>query len=192
MALATRSDRRKIQAYEDVPLSDGDLRKVLGGVRIVMYPDIHKMGSLDEVMGPNGAAIILFESRPSYGHWCAVFRGAGGDHGLVEFFNPYGGYPDDTLKLIDKEFAAETAQDAPYLSKLMMRSPYRLSYNQYAFQKYGSGVKTCGRHCASRLLLRALSLDDYKDWIAGQAARTGTDPDAVVSGITSQIAPRRV
>lgn len=191
MARATRSDRQKIAEYQKVALSDGQLKRVLGGkVNIVLYPDLHKMRSLDEVMGPHGAAIILFEARPSYGHWCAVFRGPGGDDGMVEFFNPYGGYPDDSLKHIGAAFAAETDQDFPYLSHLMMRSPYRLSYNQYAFQRHNPDVKTCGRHCAARILLRDLPLDSYKDWIVSQAKRTGTDADAVVSGVTREIGPR--
>lgn len=189
--MATPAERREIAEYEKVALSDTDLKKVLGnGVKIVMYPDLHRMRTLDEVMGPNGAAIILFEAKPGYGHWCTVFRGPGGDDGLVEFFNPYGGYPDDSLKFIGKGFAAKTNQDYPYLSRLMMESPYRLSYNQYAFQRHANDVKTCGRHCAARLLLRGLNLDEYRDWIVQQARKTRTNADAVVSGVTSKIGPR--
>lgn len=190
----SRRERQKIKAYEDVALSDSQLLDLLRDrVSIVMYPDLHRARSLDEVMGPYGAAIILFESQPNYGHWCLIFRGAGGDNDLVEFFNPYGGYPDDGLHHINREaprFARETNQDKPYLSLLMMESPYRLSYNQYAFQRHGEGVRTCGRHCAARLMLRDLSLRNYKNWIVSQARKTGTDADAVVTAITSEIGPR--
>jgi hypothetical protein len=185
------AERRKIAEYEKVALSDADLVKVLGDdVKIVMYPDLHRMRTLDEVMGPGGAAIILFEAKPEYGHWCTVFRAPGGDNGLVEFFNPYGGYPDDSLRYINKSFAERTNQDEPYLSRLMMESPYRLSYSPYAFQSHGNNVKTCGRHCAARLMLKDLPLDDYKDWITAQARKTRTDADAVVSAVTSMIGPR--
>lgn len=187
---ATPQERKELAKYENVALSDGQLKQILRGkVNIVMYPDIHKMKSLDEVLGPHGAAIILFESKPGYGHWCSLFRGPGRDNGMVEFFNPYGGYPDDSLKLIGRGFAAKTNQDVPYLSRLMIQSPYRLSYNQYPFQRQAGGIRTCGRHCASRLLLRDLTLDQYHDWIVEQARKTGTDADAVVSAITDQVAP---
>jgi hypothetical protein len=183
-------ERRKIAAYEGVALSDTQLRRLLRGrVNIVLYPDIHKMGTLDQVMGPYGAAIILFESEPNYGHWCLLFRAPGGDGGLVEFFDPYGGWPDDGLAHIGTRFARETNQNAPYLSRLMIESPYRLSYNQYAFQKHRRGVRTCGRHCAARLILRDLALDEYKQWIDSQKRKTGKDADAIVSAITSTIAP---
>jgi hypothetical protein len=189
---ASRADRQKTAEYEKVALSDDQLKRVLAGrFRLVMYPDLHKERSLDEVMGPHGAAIILFESRPGYGHWCTIFRAPGGDQSLVEFFNPYGGYPDDSLEHIAAGFAEKTNQDAPYLSLLMMKSPYRLSYNQYPFQRHGSDIKTCGRHCAARLLLRDLTLDEYKDWITSMAKKTGTDADAVVTGVTSEIGPPR-
>jgi hypothetical protein len=191
----TRHERKKIAAYEDVALSDSQLLDLLHDqVSIVLYPDLHRMRSLDEILGPYGAAIILFESQPNYGHWCLIFRGAGGDENLVEFFNPYGGYPDDCLRHIchnTPEFAQRTNQDKPYLSLLMLASPYRLSYNQYAFQRHGEGVRTCGRHCAARLLLRDLSLNTYKNWIVSQARKTGTDADAVVAAVTSEIRPPR-
>lgn len=186
----SQNERKKIIGYEGVALSDTQLRDLLRDrVNIVLYQDLHKMRTLDEVMGPHGAAIILFATKPDYGHWCLLFRGAGRDQGLVEFFDPYGGYPDDCLQYIGGQFAHKTRQDEPYLSRLMIESPYRLSYNQYPFQKHGRGIRTCGRHCAARLILRDLGLDDYMQWIRNQAENTGTDADAVVAAVTSEISP---
>jgi len=186
-----RAEKAKIKDYENVALSDRDLLRVLDGkANIVLYPDIANMGSLDDVLGPHGAAIILFCSRPSYGHWCALIRGVGGDYGRVEFFNPYGGFPDDSLELLDRAWAVRSGQDKPLLSLLMIESPYELSYNQYPFQEHSKNVKTCGRHCASRVLLRDLPLDAYASTLYQAAKETGTTPDAVVSAFTSEIAPK--
>lgn len=188
---ASRSDKRKIEDYKKVALSDKDLLRLLDGrARIVLYPELRKMESLDEVLGPYGAAIILFCSRPSYGHWCWLLRGVGDDYGLVEFGNPYGGYPDDSLELLEREWAAESGQDEPILSLLMMESPYRLSYNQYQFQAHSKDVKTCGRHCATRIIFREMPLDDYAAMLFESAEETHTDPDAIVTAVTSEIAPK--
>jgi hypothetical protein len=194
----SRLERRKIDEYKAVALSDKDLLRLLDHrARIVLYPELRGMGSLDEVLGPYGAAIILFLSQPNYGHWCWLIRGVGGDPGLVEFGNPYGqdsdgvgGYPDDSLDLLERRWAASSGQDVPWLSLLMMRSPYHLSYNQYDFQSRAKNIKTCGRHCAARILYRNLELDEYADMLDEAADETETDPDAIVTAITSEIAPK--
>ncbi len=86
-------DNKILKAYEDIALSNTDITNLLNGkVNIVLYPDLYRYRSIDEVMGPFQACILLFEAKPSYGHWCAIFKT---DLNTVEFFNPYGGYPDD-------------------------------------------------------------------------------------------------
>lgn len=188
MSRLSAADRRELAEYEKIALSDGDLLRLLDGqANIVLYPELKDMASLDEAMGPYGAAIILYMSQPSYGHWCAVFRQ---EYDLVEFFDPYSSKPDDNLDKLDEAWAAESDQDMPYLSRLMLMSPYRLSFNQYPFQAHKKDVRTCGRHCAARLLLRDLPLDVYAHAIDAAAERSGTTPDAVVVALTSEIAPK--
>lgn len=149
-----------INKYVDIALSDKEvLDLVHNRAELILYPDIYKYSSIDDMLGPHRAAIILFEAQPNYGHWVALFN----DGINLEFFNSYGGYPDDTLKFIDKKFRVISNQDKPYLSYLMMNSPYILHYNQYPFQKHNKDVKTCGRHAALRLVFRDLTIDEYKD-----------------------------
>jgi hypothetical protein len=38
-----------------------------------------------------------------------------------------------------------------------------VSYNQYRFQKLKDHVKSCGRWCALRIILRHLTLEQFKD-----------------------------
>ena len=51
------------------------------------------------------------------------------------------------------------AQSHTYLSYLMYKSPYKLSFNQHRFQ--GANTQTCGFHCANRILL----LNEHKKWM---------------------------
>lgn len=159
------------------PLSDKEvLRLVNGKANLILYPQLHKYKSIDEILGPYDATFILFESEPRFGHWCCLFK-EGND---VEFFNPYGGYPDDSLKYIDKNFRKISNQLIPYLSYLMLDSPYELFYNEHKFQKMEEGVNTCGRWCAVRLLCRDISLDDFAKYFRGK------DGDYIVTEITSK------
>lgn len=170
-----------IKRYENIALSDKEVLDIVKNrANIVLYPNIYKYDSIDELLGENNAAIILFESEPNFGHWVLVFR----ENDNLEFFNSYGGYPDDSLKHIDKQFRKKTHQDKPYLSYLFMKSPYNLHFNNYKFQKHKSNIKTCGRHAAIRLLFKNLNIDEYKNMLDGFIKYIGGDYDKIVTLLT--------
>lgn len=172
----------ELRVYEDIALSDGQLLNLIDGkAKLVLYPDLVKYDNIDEVLGNHGACILLFEARPNYGHWTCIHRT--GDN--VEFFNPYGGYPDDSLQYIPMHFRKISNQYEPYLSKLMYDSPYQLSYNEHKFQKHGKDIKTCGRHCALRLIYRNLSLPEYTEMIKMLKSNTRLPTDELVTYLTA-------
>lgn len=171
-----------LKTYEDIALSDSQLLNLIDGkANLVLYPDLVKCNSLDEVLGDNEACILLFEAKPNYGHWTCLHRQ--GD--LVEFFNPYGGYPDDSLEYIPLHFREVSNQLEPYLSMLMYNSPYKLSYNEHKFQHRGKDIKTCGRHCAMRLIYRDLNLPEYTQLLKDLTDKTGLNTDELVAFLTA-------
>lgn len=178
-----------LKELKKVSLSNKDVMALIGNkANLVLYPDVSNYGSLDDLMGPYGASIILYESKPSYGHWVTVFKL---NDTNVEYFNSYGdsldsGFPDATLKHIPKDFREVSNQNHTYLADLMMKSPYQLSYNQFPFQKKGSDIRTCGRHVACRLLFRHLSLDEYYKMIKRYCNQFKMDPDDVVTVMTTK------
>lgn len=148
-----------IKQYEDIALSDKQVLKLIDNkANLILYTDLHKYNNIDQILNPYGACIVLFEAKPRYGHWCCIFKV---NDNLLEFFNPYGGYPDDSLEYIPLDFRLNTNQYYPYLSILMYNSKYELSYNEYKFQKHGTDIKTCGRWCAIRLIFRKFTLDEF-------------------------------
>lgn len=174
-----------IKIYEDIALSDSEVLKLLDGrCNIILYPDLYKYNSLDEILEPYGSCILLFafQIKPSiYGHWCAINKISDNE---VEFFNSYGGWPDDTLKHILGGIRKKSNQDKPYLSMLMLESPYQLSYNEYRFQKHGKNIKTCGRHCAIRSIFKDLSLEEYKKLLETLGKKLNMDMDELVTFLT--------
>ena|ERR1700722_16069459 len=168
-----------LKYYEDIALFNTDIMNKLNGMtNIVYYPDLHKYKSLDEVFGGQNNAVILYESKPQYGHWTAILKP---NRDEVEFFNSYGTMPDEPLGHISKNFRRQTDQDFPYLSQLLIDSPYSLSYNEYKLQKKADDVSTCGRHVINRIRNRHLPLKKYIDLLKKQAIEYGTDFDGVVT-----------
>ena len=178
-----------LSKYEDIALSDREVLKLIHGrANLILYPNLHKYKTIDEILAPYGACIILYEAVPRYGHWCCIFKVT---NNQLEFFNPYGGliegYPDESLEHIPKEFRKKSHQDVPYLSILMYNSPYELSYNEYAFQKHGKNIKTCGRWCAIRLVFRNYSLEEFYLLIQELKNILQMNSDQVVTVLTMYI-----
>ena len=166
-----------VKQFEKIPLSDKDVYNFFKNeVNILTYPELNKCQSIDEVLGPYGACVILYETRPHYGHWTLIFKTKDNE---LEFFNSYGGYPDLALSNIPIKFRMETNQYIPYLSQLIIKSPYQLNYNEFRFQK--EGVSTCGKHCCIRLHFRYLDIYQYHTMMNIIKKNTGYDYDAIVT-----------
>ncbi len=146
-------------------LSSNDIKKLLNlKVKILLYPDIVDYHNIDDLLKPYDCVVILYMHNKIkngyYGHWCCIFKI---DNENIEFFDPYGIFPDDQLDFsISTYFRIENGLQYPLLTYLLFYtgSKYKLSYNEYKFQ--GNDVATCGRHCAVRLLNKHLSLKEYK------------------------------
>lgn len=57
-----------IQTLESKPLSDVDISESTG-VKVICYSDLQNYRTLDQVLGPEGACVILFRVSPQFGHW---------------------------------------------------------------------------------------------------------------------------
>src|SRR5208337_542334 len=140
----------KIKQLIEKSLSNEEILQIINNkANLISYPDVHKYRDLDELLGKYGACVILYEWKNLYGHWTCIFKL---DDETVEFFDPYSLFPDKELKFINKEYRIKTHQNFPYLTSLMLKSPYVLTYNDFPFQQYKEKVNTCGRWVAIRLL----------------------------------------
>lgn len=171
-----------LKDHENIALSNFDILKLLDNkAKIVLYPNIHNFRTLDELLEPYGCCVILYEQIPKYGHWCALMKT---NQNTVEYFNPYLGPPDNSLDYIPFSFKLITNQFLPYLSILMYESPYKLSYNEFAFQRHSPQIRTCGRHCVVRLLCKHLDIYQYKKLLDKLCMLFKTDYDGVVTLLT--------
>lgn len=169
--------------YKAISLSNKEIEKLLDGkCKIVTYPELARIESIDEVLEPFGCFILLYLTKANYGHWCAVIK----HNDKIEFFDPYGGksMPDEELKQIPEHFRQRSNQDYPHLSALLYDSGYPIEYNNFKFQKHLNGTNTCGRHCAVRCSTKNLSLNDYHQYINDLCKEFNLDPDSLVTLLT--------
>lgn len=150
-----------------IPLSETQvLDLVQGKANVIRNIDLNKYHSIDEMLEPYGACFLLYESRLHYGHWCCLIR----YNNLLEFFDPYGGFPDSQLNYINPDFLRESGQDNQWLTRLLVDDScqYDLSYNDHPFQHMKEGVATCGKWSALRMTLKELPLAEFKKLFLGK------------------------
>jgi len=142
-------------------LDENEIMKLVDNKsKIVLYSDLHKYRNLHELLSPHGAAFILYQQKPEYGHWTVLFRQS---TNVIEFFDPYGVFPDDELKWTEPHMRDQLNMNYPYLTALLYNAPrnYTLTYNEHKFQSSRAGINTCGRWCATRLSLRDITLNEF-------------------------------
>jgi hypothetical protein len=162
-------------------LSNFDINKMIPTLKIISYPDLLKYKTIDQALDEKGRLMILYLTQDEYtGHWiCLLKRG-----NKIEFFDPYGNLkPDDQSDWVSKKKLAEFDQDTHYLTKLLKESGYKIVYNKFPFQSESRDISTCGRHCATRLYFKHLSLPEYTQMILD----SGINPDDFVTNFTYKL-----
>lgn len=152
------------------------LDAVNGKTKIIVYNQLFSMGSLQNLFYPHNCFVLLYETRPNYGHWVCVIKH---NKNLIEFFDAYGYFIDDQINFIkDKNF-----KPFPILSELLYNSGCKIIYNNIRLQKLKKDIASCGRHVAMRINLRHLPLNKYVELI--QSANM--DADDVTTYLTAFI-----
>ena len=170
--------KKTIAKIKEYPLSDDDIRAVLGNdIKIWNYPQLKALQNADEMFDKKGRAILLFPNvSPTAGHWtCLINR-----PDSIEFFDSYGEAPDTTQKGGMSKGRLEMLDiERPDLTRLLRASGKPVFYNHHQFQKDSPNVASCGKHCCVRLLYEPYSLEKYNKIIES----SGMSPDNFVSGV---------
>jgi hypothetical protein len=69
-------------------------------------------------------------------------------------------------------------------SKLLCKNNKPIEYNNYDFQQLNNNVKTCGRHCVSRILFKKFKLDEYYEIIKSLCSEYNLTPDQLITYIS--------
>lgn len=167
-----------IHELRKYPYSGKDIMELLDNkTKIILYSDLKKFNNIDEVLDPYDCVVILYETKPSYGHWVCLIR----HNNKIEYFDPYGKPPDNPLDYVDPKLKKKLGADYPILSKLLYESPYKIVYNGYPLQTLSKNISSCGRHVGLRLVLKDYPLTKYINMVTGSVL----PPDDVVTYMTA-------
>ena len=167
---------KKLEMYS---LSDDDIRKIVGPVRIIKYPELENE-TLESLFSKEPYVVILFLTENEHsGHWQCLLKRMGGKQ--LEVFDSFGVKVDGNRSWLDEDKREALDQTLPNIHRLVTGFPGELVYNNVKLQD--EDRNTCGRHIASRILHDHLSIQDYIALIG----RSGIKPDEFVTLLTYRI-----
>lgn len=164
-------------AKED--LSTSQIKKALDNkVWVMTYDKLKNFDTIDEALGPFKKLVILYLTKHNYGHFVCLWKF---NETTIQFFDSFGDKVDRELKYIPKFFRHESGQEYPALSYLLLKSGYKIRYNQYKFQNIDNN--TCGRWCIYRLWNSNLNEKQFANIFKGKKV----SPDILVTYFTRNI-----
>jgi hypothetical protein len=123
----------------NTPLSNTQINKAVGpdSYDILLYKDLHKYDSIDELFYDDDLRIILIESKAGVGHWVSLIK----DGDSFVYFDSYGREPGYWIQFL-KPFYRTLLGDNPDEIRRLARGK-KLIYNKMKLQGKDSSI--CGR-----------------------------------------------
>lgn len=167
--------RANLENIKDYALSGEDLKKLVGKIRFIKYPDLDQE-TVQSVFRPRKEVIILFLTESiNVGHWICILE----HPNVIEVFDSYGLSPDGHRGKISQQKLDKFDQNQPQVMDLFSQHPTKkVVYNSKKLQEHGTA--TCGRHVAVRIMHRDMDLDRYLQLVEG----SGMPPDDYVTMVT--------
>ena len=123
----------------DIPLSNTQINKAVGpdSYDILLYKDLYKYDSIDELFLEDDLRIILIESKPNQGHWVSLIK----DGDTFIYFDSYGKSPDYWIQFLKPFYRNLLGEDVDEIKRLSRGR--KLVWNKMKLQGKDSSI--CGR-----------------------------------------------
>jgi len=134
------------------PIDNLTILKKVPSCRFLPYEEMSKITSIDQLLPKT---LILYQ-LDKIGHFCGLMSL---NNGNIQFFDPFGLYPDDQLDLVNPKYHHYMKSPMKYLLSLMEKSQRPVVYNEYRLQSRTTSV--CGAWVALRLTYPNLTSDEF-------------------------------
>lgn len=173
-------DKDELEEVADTPMNDANIRGYFPDAKIITYNDLNDIEHIDDILPESKSyAFMLIEQQPKKGHWVSLDRIGN----TINFFDSYGGKPDDQLKYTPEQNKEMLGEADKRLTTLLKESGYTVKYNPFKYQEKSSDIKTCGRHVCNRVktVKEGKSLKQYKHFMDTIKKAKDMNYDEIVS-----------
>jgi hypothetical protein len=163
-----------VKYFSKRDLSGDEIQRLIGKPP-VMYSDLPKYKTLEQLLGKERYCIILYQtSSKTNGHFVAI---TAYDNGTVSYRESYGYNPIQV-----KELCAYDDAMPRYIVELL--APYEVEYNRFDFQQKGKGISTCGRWSSIFCRMRNVPLRDLVRMVSTNKSEFLSDYDNIATVMT--------
>ena len=167
-----------INKLELKSLSSNDINKIMKGfVTIVLYKDLEKYNSVNELFKDNLPIILFFEEEKqgnsSIGHWEAIKKVGN----VIQFFDSYGLKYDGCRKWLSENKLIQLKENKPELTRLFNKAEKEgnfVLWNCHQYQSYKHNIATCGKWACSFLLKGDLRGNIFYKWVEDLVLQTNS------------------
>ena len=186
-------------------LSPNDIFTIAGKTcNVIKYPDLSEFNSIDDIFQEGNSlygmirpdlpfdddsCIILYMSKPNFGHWCTInrYRNKKGDLRRIDFLDSYGDMIDDQLEFINKDFRGISNQLTAHLCGLLSKEKVPIHYNNIQLQALQGGISTCGRYAALFLKFNNLTVEKFANSLLAASEKYKIPIDQLVTLMTLKL-----
>lgn len=167
-----------VKIYKRQDLTAQDIEDATGR-KILLFSELRKYKSLDDLLSKHGFVIILLQVNNQYnGHWVCLSKND--KTGVYRWADPYGISPFTEVK----DYVPYDYKNFPdYIKELFERSS-NIEYNKVDYQAKQPTISTCGRYAIVFSKLRNLSLNDIEVLFKTNNVAYLQDTDNVVTLLT--------
>lgn len=168
---------------------------------VIKYPDLSEFNSIDEIFEEGNSlyglmrkdlpfdedsCIILYMSKPNFGHWCTVnrYRDKNGNTKRIDFLDSYGDMIDDQLDYINNKFRGQSNQLTAHLCKLLDKADVPVHFNNVQLQVFGGNISTCGRYAALFLKHNNMKVENFTNSLLAASEKYKIPIDRLVTLMT--------
>ena len=166
-----------VNYFKTKDLSGVDIQNLTGRAP-VLYTDLKKFQSVNELLGAKKYVIILYQtSSITTGHFVCLREN---DKNEISFFDSYGFKYDS-----EQHFGARFDLNVPhYLTQLIEKDGRPCDYNKFDFQRKRPNVATCGRWSSIAALWKNLAFDEIRSLMTNNPDPWLNDYDNIATILT--------
>ena len=166
-----------IKNSENYSLSDSDLLNLTDNkVKVITYQELENYDTINQVLEPHDAVIILYQQTKNVGHWASIIK----QKNTIEIFDSLGVGLDHELEFSDYNKRRHGGTPIPHLTNLLNESNYEVQVNLRQIQNDGSHINTCGRWAGLRVRFRDVPMKKFIDMFKNSK----NNPDYMVTALT--------
>ena len=164
--------KQLLNELDSMALSEAEFKRVANCNSFLLFTDLGKYNSLEQLFQVNGDNILLaLKSTPNFAHFMCLCKQ---NNNRAIYYESYGKTIEELIR--ESPYTLDKSRGVNLLKKLENNSKISIDYNRFTHQKNhqkNNAINTCAFQSANRIRYSHLSNKEYDDFMKS----TGMDHD---------------